>query len=133
MKSNFESFSFHLPVIEIIFLHKGSGTCWFLLATTLFMNSLVHYSLTVERTPQKNFLSGYYFFSMSSSGKYFKTSGSSQTKCQTFFMANSGYDSLKLYWMISLVSKSFFSSLNTFARKPFEHFFLSGNHKLTVK
>ena len=48
-------------------------------------------------------------------------------------MANSGHDSLKLYWTISLVLKSFFSSVNTLARKPFEHFFLSGNHKLTVK
>ena len=108
LKSNFESFSFHLPVIAIIFLAKGSGTYSFLLATTWFIKSLVHYYLTVERTPQKNFRSGYYLLSISSSGKYIKTSGSLLTKCQTFFMANSGQLSLKLYRTISLVSKSSF-------------------------
>jgi hypothetical protein len=38
---------------------------------------------------------------------------------------------LKLYCLISLVEKIFFSSHTTLAKKPLEHFFTSGNHLFT--
>jgi len=122
---------FHSLVMPIIFFLKGSCYYFDQLLTTSYIKSLVHSSLTVARMPQKNFLSGYYLLSMSSSGKYSNTSGSTLTRCQTFLIANSGQDSLKLYWKISLVSKSFFSSHNTLDKKPLEHFFYSGNHLFT--
>lgn len=124
---------FHSLVMPIIFFLNGSCYYLDLLSTTSLIKFLVHSSLTVARIPQKNFLSGYYLLLMSSSGKYSNTSGSSFTRCQTFFIANSGQVSLKLYCLIWLVSKSFFSSHNTLAKKPFEHFFCSGSHLFTAK
>ena len=122
---------FHSFVMPIIFFLNGSCYYLDLLSTTSLIKSLVHSSLTVARMPQKNFLSGYCLLLMSSSGKYCNSSGSSLTRCQTFFMANSGQVSLKLYCLIKLVSKSFFSSHKTLAKKPFEHFFYSGSHLFT--
>ena len=122
---------FHSLVMPIIFFLNGSCYYLDLASTTSLINLLVQSSATVARTPQKNIRSGYCLLSMSSSGKYFNTSGSSLTRCQTFFMANSGHVCLKLYCLISLVEKSFLSLHTTLAKKPLEHFFNSGNHLFT--
>ena len=122
---------FHSLVMPIIFFLNGSCYYLDLASTTSLIKSLVHSSLTVARTPQKNIRSGYCLLLMLSTGKYCNTSGSSFIRCQTFFRANSGHVCLKLYCLISLVGKIFFSSNNTLDKKPLEHFFNSGNHLFT--